>query len=78
MRYTSIWVIIIFAFVFRFIASNHNEYYNGATDATDSHDKLQTVAGNATWFNEFTPGIEDSDKRIAEVVIRLFHSSALW
>jgi hypothetical protein len=55
------------------MASHHTGYFNGTTDATDRHDTLQTVAGNATWFNEFTPGIEGSDKRIADVLLRLFH-----
>jgi len=50
------------------MASHHNEYFNGGTYATDAHDKLQTVAGNATWLNEFTPDIEGSDKRIADVL----------
>jgi hypothetical protein len=40
------------------MASHRIEYFTGATDATDEHDKIQTVAGNAKWFNEFTPGIE--------------------
>jgi len=35
------------------------------------------LARTATWFNEFTPGIEGSDKRIADVLPRLFHSLAL-
>jgi hypothetical protein len=40
------------------MAFHRNDYFNGANDATDAHDKLQTVAGNATFFNEFTPVIE--------------------
>jgi len=59
------------------MASHRSEYFTGATDATEAHDKIQTVAGNATWFNEFTPGIEGSDKRFADVLLRLFHSLAL-
>ena len=77
MRYTCFSVIINFTFVFRFIASHEKEYFTGATDATDAHDKLQTVAGNATWFNEFTPCIGGSDKRIADVLLQLFLSLAL-
>ena len=38
---------------------------------------MQSVAGNATWFNEFPPCIEGSDKRIADVLLRLFHSLVL-
>jgi len=59
------------------MASHHNEYFKGATYATDAHDKLQTVALNATLFNEITHGFEDYDKRIADVLLRLFHSLAL-
>jgi hypothetical protein len=59
------------------MASHCSEYFTGATDATDAHDKIQTVAGNATWFNVFTHGIEGSDKRIADGLLRLFHSLAL-
>ena len=58
------------------MASHRSAYFTGATDATDAHDKLH-VAGNATWFNEFTAGIEGSDKHIADVLLRLFHSLAL-
>ena len=68
--------VICFYICFRFMASHRSEYFTGATDATEAHDKIQTVAGNATWFNEFTPGIECSDKRIADVLL-LFHLLAL-
>ena len=59
------------------MASHRSEYFTGATDATDAHDKIQTVAGNATWFNVLTPGIEGPDKRIGDVLLRLFLSLAL-
>jgi len=59
------------------MASHHARYFNWSANATDAHDTSQTVAGNATWFNEFTPGIKSSDKRIADVLLRLFHSLAL-
>ena len=59
------------------MASHHTGYFNGSANATDAHDMLQTVARNATWFNEFTPGIEASDKRIVDVLLRFFHSLAL-
>jgi len=59
------------------MAFHRSEYFTGANDPTDAHDKIQTVAGNATWFNEFTPGIEGSHKPIADVLLRLFHSLAL-
>jgi len=59
------------------MASHHTGYFNGSTNATDAHDTLQTVARNASWFNESTPGIEGSDKRIPDVLLRLFHSLVL-
>ena len=68
---------IYFYIYFRFMASHRSEYFTGATDATDAHDKIQTVAGNATWFNVFTPGIECPDKRIGDVLLRLFLSLAI-
>jgi hypothetical protein len=68
---------IYFYICFRFMASHRSVYFSGATDANGTHEKSQFVAGNATWFNEFTPGIECSDKRIADVLLLLFHSLAL-
>ena len=59
------------------MASHHKGYFKASANATDAHATLQTVAGNATWLNEFTPGIEGFDKRIADVPLRLFHSSGL-
>jgi len=59
------------------MASHHTSNFNGSANATDARDTLQTVAGNATWFNEITPGIECSDKRVADVLLQLFHSLAL-
>ena len=59
------------------MASQHNGFFKGATYATEAHYKIQTVAGNSTWFNEFTPGIDGSDKRITDVLLWLFHSLAL-
>ena len=59
------------------MASHNKGYFNGSTKATNAHDTLQNVAGNAKWFNEFTTGKEGSDKRIADVLLRLFHSLAL-
>jgi len=50
---------------------------NGSTCFTEAHDELQSAAWNATWFNEFSPSIEDSEKRIAEALLRALHSLAL-
>ena len=55
---------------------HRNAYFPGATDATVAH-KLQPVDGNATWFNEFIPGIEGYNKLIADVLLRLLHSLVL-
>ena len=60
------------------MASHHTGYFNGSANATDAHDTFQIVAANATLLNEFTPGIEGSDKRIADVLLRLFHSLVLY
>ena len=40
---------------------------------TDTHDAVQSVAGNATWFNEFIPFVEGCRKRFAEVLLLLCH-----
>ena len=59
------------------MASRLKEHFNGSANTTDAHNTLQTVAGNATWLNEFTPCIDVSQKRIADVLVRLFHSLEL-
>ena len=59
------------------MGSHHTGYFNGSANTADAHDTLQTVAGNATWYKLFTAGIECSDKHIADVLLRLFHSFAL-
>ena len=38
---------------------------------TDTHDAVQSVAGNATWFNEFIPFVEGCRKSFAEVLLLL-------
>jgi len=42
--------------------------FEGSTCFTDSHDTIQDMAGNVTWFNQYVPSGED---RIAEVILRL-------
>jgi len=41
---------------------------------TDSHDTIQGIEENVTWFNEFVPSGED---RIAEVMLWQGHSMGL-
>jgi len=59
------------------MASLHEECFNCSTGFTDAHDELQAAAASATWFNEFSPTIEGSEKRIAEALLRAFHTLAL-
>jgi hypothetical protein len=40
---------------------------------TDTHDAVQSVAGNVTWFNEFIPVVDGCTKRFAEVLLWLCH-----
>jgi len=44
------------------------------TSFSDSHDTVQGILGNVTWFNEYVPKGED---RIAEVILWLCHSMGL-
>jgi len=39
--------------------------FGGSTSFTDSHETVQNLLGNMTWFNQYEPRGED---RIAEVV----------
>ena len=48
--------------------------FEGHTSFADSHDTIEGILGNATWFNEYVPRGED---RIAEVMLRLCHSMGL-
>ena len=48
--------------------------YEGTTNFKDSHDTVQGILGNVTWFNEYVPKGED---RIAEVILWLCHSMGL-
>ena len=56
------------------MVSHHTGYIYRSTNAMDAYDTLQIVA---KWFNEFAPVIKGSDKRNADVLLRLFHSLAL-
>jgi hypothetical protein len=44
---------------------------------TDAYDAVQAQAGNATWVGEILPVVEGPSKRIAEVLLWLFHSLGL-
>jgi len=48
--------------------------FEGTTSFMDSHDTVQGILGNATWFNEYEHRGED---RIAEVMLWLCHSMGL-
>jgi len=56
------------------MASLAGQNFNGSTGFTDSHDTIQSKAGNVTWFNEFAPSGEE---RIAEVLLWACHSMEL-
>jgi len=59
------------------MATLYKECFSASTGFTDAHDELQAAAGNAPWFNEFSPSIEGSEKRIAEVLLWLLHTVGL-
>ena len=48
--------------------------FEGITGFTDSHDIIQSEAGNFTWLNEFVPSGED---RVAEFLLWACHSMGL-
>ena len=48
--------------------------FEGSTSFTDSHDTIQGLAGNATWFIEYEPRGEDC---IGEVMLWLCYSMGL-
>jgi len=58
-------VAVFLHYIFRLMASQHKEYFDGSTSFTDAYDYLQAKAGNSTWLMEFTPSIEGSVKPIA-------------
>jgi hypothetical protein len=39
----------------------------------DTHGAVQSVAGNATWFDEFIPVVEGCTKRFTEILLWLCH-----
>jgi len=48
--------------------------FEGRTSFIDSHETIQGIVGNATWFNEYVPWGED---RIAEVMAMPFDGALL-
>ena len=48
--------------------------FEGSTSFTDTHDTIQGLAGNVTWFNEYEP---IDEVRIAEVMLWLCKSMRL-
>jgi hypothetical protein len=51
--------------------------FDGATSLADIHDSVQAEAGNATWCNEFLPIVKSCERKVAEVLLRLFHKLGL-
>jgi len=47
------------------------QMFQGNTTFTDSHDTIQGIVGNVTWFKEYVPRGED---HIAEVLLWQCHS----
>ena len=45
-----------------------NEYFDGNTSFTDTHDASQSKVWNATWLNEFLPVVGGPKRRIVEVL----------
>ena len=52
------------------MASLTEQNFEGSTGLSDTHDDIQSKAGNVTWFNESAPSGEE---RIAEVLLSAFH-----
>jgi len=48
--------------------------FGGSTSFTDSHETVQNLLGNETWFNQFESRGED---RIADVILWLCHTMGL-
>jgi len=59
------------------MSSRNEECFDGDSTLLDLHDRLQVLAGNATWFNQFSTVIEEPQKRIAEALLWLFYNLGL-
>ena len=60
-----------YLYVSRLMASLTGQNFDGSNGFTDSHDTVQSEAGNVMWFNQFAPSGEE---RIAEVLLWACHS----
>ena len=56
------------------MSSCNGDSFDAASTHLDIHDLLKVLAGNATWFNQFSPVIEGPQKRIAEALLWLFYN----
>ena len=59
------------------MVSQNGEYFDGEISFTDAHDGIQTKAENATWFCEFMPTDEGSERHIAEILLWLFNTALM-
>ena len=55
------------------MASQNQQYFDGSTSFTDTHDNILSIAGNAVWLHEFKPRVEGSKKQIAEALLWNFN-----
>ena len=56
------------------MASLTGQIFDGSIGFTDTHDNIQSKAGNVMWFNEFAPSGEE---RIAEAVMGIPYDGAM-
>ena len=59
------------------MAPQAGKCFDGLTTLTDAHDSVQTLAGNATWLNQFSPVVKGREKNVAEVLLWLFYRLGL-
>jgi len=59
------------------MAPQAGKCFDGLTTLTDAHDSVQTLAGNATWVNQFSPVVKGPEKYVAEVLLWLFYRLGL-
>ena len=46
------------------MAPQAGKCFDGLTTLTDAHDSVQTLAGNATWLNQFSPVVKGREKML--------------
>jgi hypothetical protein len=59
------------------MSSRNEECFDGDSTLLDLQDRLQVLAGNATWFSQFSTVIEGPQNRIAEALLWLFYNLGL-